>query len=667
MKKLLLIASAFIALTVNAQWNSQITLNATSRGINKINIVDKNTVWATLRDGSATAANIQEICKTVNGGTSWRVLKLGITSPGAINIANVSAVDTTTAWASVYPASGTSTKQGIYKTSNGGATWVKQTTATFTSASFVDGVHFFDANKGVAFGDPVSNEFEIYTTSNGGTNWTKVAGAKIPDPFSTDEYGYVGALDAVDSTIWFCTNLGRVYKSVNYGADWSVSSTPLTDINDVNFINANWGFIRQITTGRNSLAQTLDGGTTWDTIIHTGPLYTSGMDYVPAARGFLISTGAAQTLPNSTETGSGTSYSLDTGKTWIRIDTAAQRLEVNFFNDSIGWAGGFSGGPGTEGIFKWDPGFIGSPEGSPAVCIDSPDLTYTTGGSPYAISYSWTLSDNAAGTISGTGATATIDWNSTYTGYVEITVTGMSGSGSTQPSIPFGLNVNPLPTVFANASASTICGGSSVTLTGSGATTYSWDNGVTNGTPFTPSSTDTYIVYGTDDNGCVGTASATVTVNTPVTPVISQSNDTLYSDIMTGIQWYNNSVLISGATDYFYVPPFGGGTYTAVNTVGACSSAPSNGILITGIVKDKNTGAVKVSPNPNNGVFTIENIGNGERVTVQVTDVLGQTIYSSTGNFAGKKKIELNGINPGFYFVSVTEGTKSNITRIIVK
>jgi hypothetical protein len=74
------------------------------------------------------------------------------------------------------------------------------------------------------------------------------------------------------------------------------------------------------------------------------------------------------------------------------------------------------------------------------------------------------------------------------------------------------LSVNSIPNVTASATAYTICAGGSVTLTGAGATNYAWNNGVTDGIAFTPTLTDTFIVVGTDNNGCSDTASLTVVV-----------------------------------------------------------------------------------------------------------------------------------------------------------
>ncbi|MBI1836815.1 MAG: gliding motility-associated C-terminal domain-containing protein [Flavobacteriia bacterium] len=80
------------------------------------------------------------------------------------------------------------------------------------------------------------------------------------------------------------------------------------------------------------------------------------------------------------------------------------------------------------------------------------------------------------------------------------------------------ITVNPLPLVDAGLNQ-VACIGSMVTLTATGASTYSWDNGVSNGVPFAPVSTLTYTVTGTSSFGCVATDNVTVTVEQ--LPVVS--------------------------------------------------------------------------------------------------------------------------------------------------
>lgn len=74
------------------------------------------------------------------------------------------------------------------------------------------------------------------------------------------------------------------------------------------------------------------------------------------------------------------------------------------------------------------------------------------------------------------------------------------------------LTINPNPTISAGNDVS-ICEGSSVTLTGSGGSTYAWDNGIANGVSFYPSTNGTYTVTGTSSAGCISTDQVQVTVN----------------------------------------------------------------------------------------------------------------------------------------------------------
>ncbi len=74
------------------------------------------------------------------------------------------------------------------------------------------------------------------------------------------------------------------------------------------------------------------------------------------------------------------------------------------------------------------------------------------------------------------------------------------------------LTINPLPSVVANATATTINAGEPVTLSGSGATSYIWDNGVNDGDTVFPLVTTTYTVIGADGNSCDNTDSVTIVV-----------------------------------------------------------------------------------------------------------------------------------------------------------
>ena len=194
-----------------------------------------------------------------------------------------------------------------------------------------------------------------------------------------------------------------------------------------------------------------------------------------------------------------------------------------------------------------------------------------------------------ATTLSGSGAT-TYTWNNgvtngtafnpSSTATYTVTGTDVNGCVNTDQVI---VTVNPLPTVNAGTDQ-TICVGASITLSGSGATTYAWNNGVTNGTAFNPAATTTYTVTGTDANGCVNTDQVTVTVN-PL-PTVNAGTD---QAICIG-----GSVTLSGsgATSYVWNNGVTNGTAfnPATTTTYTVTGTDANGCV--------NTDQVIVTVNP---------------------------------------------------------------------
>src|SRR5204862_191004 len=75
------------------------------------------------------------------------------------------------------------------------------------------------------------------------------------------------------------------------------------------------------------------------------------------------------------------------------------------------------------------------------------------------------------------------------------------------------LNVTTTPTVTSTSSPTSICSGSSATLTGSGATTYTWNPGALAGSTVVVSPTVTTIYTLTGANGnCTNTSTLSLTV-----------------------------------------------------------------------------------------------------------------------------------------------------------
>lgn len=107
------------------------------------------------------------------------------------------------------------------------------------------------------------------------------------------------------------------------------------------------------------------------------------------------------------------------------------------------------------------------------------------------------------------------------------------------------VTVNPIPTVNAGVN-DTVCEGDSKILAGTGdATSYNWDNGVTNAIAFYPAATATYVVTGIL-NGCTLNDTVEVTVNpAPVaniatgTPICHGDTATLTGTGGVSFSWSN--------------------------------------------------------------------------------------------------------------------------------
>ncbi len=351
MKKLLLSLS-FIALgsAANAQWVAQNTgFSAPSRGLSEVRVVDANTVWALAYDGSGGGANVQEMTRTTDGGANWFPKLINLGDP-LLEINNICPVNATTAWVSaLVPTDGNGV---IYKTSDGGDTWVQQNAAAFqtTGQSFLNWVHFFDANNGLATGDPVGGEFEIWRTTDGGNNWTQVPGTSIPNPLTSGagEYGLNGGNSGVAGTFWFVTDRGRLFKTTDMGVTWTVAQAPLTSFGSTAqsgtaiFSNATNGYLLKTVGTTYTYYTTTNGGATWSAAnTFTGTRRI--LSYIPNTSNIVATSLAAPT---------GTSLSTDNGATWTEVESAAQRGASGFVDATIGWAAGFSTSSTVGGIFK---------------------------------------------------------------------------------------------------------------------------------------------------------------------------------------------------------------------------------------------------------------------------------------------------------------------------
>ncbi|MBU3658735.1 MAG: T9SS type A sorting domain-containing protein [Flavobacteriales bacterium] len=230
----------------------------------------------------------------------------------------------------------------------------------------------------------------------------------------------------------------------------------------------------------------------------------------------------------------------------------------------------------------------------------SPDLTRCHNDSTIAINfsgaingvdYSWTNDNVTIGcAASGTGNIPAFQVQnaSTATQVANFVVTPIL-NGCVGSTINFDITVLPLPIVNAG-NDTTICLGESYTpiVTGSGLT-FTWNNGVFYNTPFTPSSTNTYTVIGSN-NICNNSDSVTVTVN----PIPQLTISTFDGEDSLACDGTLSVTVVSGTAPYTYAWTNGSGNFTTPIIENLCSGIYNltvidvNGCLVSnsGVIND---------------------------------------------------------------------------------
>ncbi len=229
-------------------------------------------------------------------------------------------------------------------------------------------------------------------------------------------------------------------------------------------------------------------------------------------------------------------------------------------------------------------------------CVLSSSLSITQ---PAAVTLTATASSSAicngsSVTLTATGAT-TYTWTNGVTNGMAFspsltatyTVNGTDGNGC-NGSAAVSVTVNPLPVVSTSAlPSSTVCAGSSLTLSGNGAATYTWTGGVVNGVAFVPASSASYTVTGISVNGCTNTAVSSITVSalpsvtasaSPSVAICAGSPVTLTGSGATTYSW------TGGVMNGVAFTPASSASYTLTGTAAnGCSSTTVKSVTVNAL------------------------------------------------------------------------------------
>ncbi|MBD3638217.1 MAG: hypothetical protein HUJ25_12765 [Crocinitomicaceae bacterium] len=220
------------------------------------------------------------------------------------------------------------------------------------SGVFIDGLAFWDDQRGVAYADPVNGKFIVMVTLDGGEIWRPLNSESLPYALP-NEAGFAASGTGIaavgESTIYIGTGMSdtaRLYCSYDMGKSWTIRPTPIKPgdsygIYSMYFWSENEGIIiggsyQNPDDNEKICFYTPDGGKTWEERGKGLGGYTSCVHGNKDAS-FLVATGRIATY-----------YSINKGENWNLL-TAETYYSVRVGEDKLY----FSGKEGKVAVFEY--------------------------------------------------------------------------------------------------------------------------------------------------------------------------------------------------------------------------------------------------------------------------------------------------------------------------
>ena len=277
-------------------------------------------------------------------GLSWRMAAPA--GSDSLDFRDVAVLDDATI---IAMSAGPGQRSRIYRSTDGGATWTERH-RNREGEGFLNAVAFWDAQRGLAVGDPIGlGLFQVLLTDDGGRTWRQLPDTLSPQAVA-GEYGFAASgtnlVTAGQHHAWIGTGGGaaRVLRSVDGGRTWQVAGTPLPSgsAGAGGFSLAFADTLRGIAAGGDyqrpdsaatTIALTDDGGRTWRAVAGSEGLgYRSGSAWIAnGEEGRLVTVGPG-----------GTAMSTDGGDTWSVIDRTGYHA-VTAGDGGTAWVTGAAG------------------------------------------------------------------------------------------------------------------------------------------------------------------------------------------------------------------------------------------------------------------------------------------------------------------------------------
>ena len=292
-----------------------------------------------------------------------------------------------------------------------------------------------------------------------------------------------------------------------------------------------------------------------------------------------------------------------------------------------------------------------------------------------------------------TATKATIKWVAPASGtaYLYAAILGANGDGNTSgdkaitvADVLTPAAANPAPVASFNASSSSVCPGSSITLTDASTNTpTSWAWTMTGGTPATSTAQNPTVSYAnagtytvsliaTNSGGSSSSVSKTITVNAvPVISAPSQTVCTATSATITATGATSYTWSTGATTPSIIVTPSTATTYTVTgaNASGCTSKTTSTISLKTcgaGISNNAVANLISIYPNPVSSDYLNINLGvlSGS-TTAELYDISGRLVLTQNTD-DNSMQLNLAKVSNGTYFIKVVNEKTVVASKMII-
>lgn len=191
----------------------------TAASLRGLSAVSNRIVWAS----GSTAT----VLRSTDGGSSW--VECGPTGFPDLEFRSIHAWDAQQACIA-----SAGTPAVILRTRDGGRNW-RVVYKCDSETAFLDGLKFWDQQRGIAFGDPVDGKLLIVETRDGGRSWFSISDQNLPGA-RENEAGFAASNSAlavgIDGRVWIGTGgtqdvHSRIYFRSGWEAGWQAKSCPL--------------------------------------------------------------------------------------------------------------------------------------------------------------------------------------------------------------------------------------------------------------------------------------------------------------------------------------------------------------------------------------------------------------------------------------------------------